>query len=84
MSSPSQWHEDGGHWCSTVAMDGSNSGGSCSMVMAMENGKVVVSRSKEVKQQREVQQPTNNQQGMTKVVRGRQAAVEAKRRSSGG
>jgi hypothetical protein len=34
------------------------------MVMVMENGKVVVSRSKEEKLQRAMQQPTNNQQGI--------------------
>jgi hypothetical protein len=46
-----------------------------SMVTAIENGMVVVSRSKEEKQQHARQQPTNNQQGMAKVVRGRQVAV---------
>jgi hypothetical protein len=53
------------------------------MVMAMENGKVVVSRSKEEKQEHVTKQPTNNQQEMAKVVRGTQVAVEAKRRSGG-
>jgi hypothetical protein len=53
-----------------------------SMVMAIENGTVVVSRSKEEKQQHARQQPTNNQQGTAKVVRGRQAAVTTNQQGS--
>ncbi len=53
------------------------------MVAVLDNGKVVVSKSKEKKSSVQCNNQPKTEQGMAKVARGRQAVVEAKRKSSG-